>query len=92
MKKLLIIIFFVIFPLLAVAQESIEEPVYFKDHYSIIREVNQKESLIYNCYQGLSMFTLTYEGNSTAEIVANGYLFQYIRDFEILNGKEYEKE
>ncbi len=88
MKKLLIIIFFVIFPLLAVAQESIEEPVYFKDHYSIIREVNQKESLIYNCYQGLSMFTLTYEGNSTAEIVANGYLFQYIRDFEILNGED----
>ena len=88
MKKLFIISLFAMLPILSEAQESVEEIGPFKDNYSIIRELNQKESLIYNCYQGLSIFTLTYEGTSTIETAAQGYQFQYIRDFEILNGED----
>lgn len=32
------------------AQETVVEPTSFKDNYSIIREINETESLIYNCY------------------------------------------
>lgn len=70
------------------AQESVEEPKSFKDDYSIIREIDKKESLIYNCYQGTSMFTLTTEGSSTVEMIIQGYQFSHIHDFEILNGED----
>lgn len=70
------------------AQESVEEPKSFKDDYSIIREIDKKESLIYNCYQGTSMFTLTTEGSTTVEMVSQGYQFSHIHDFEVLNGED----
>ena len=70
------------------AQETVVEPTSFKDNYSIIREINETESLIYNCYQGSSMFTLTVEGSTTAEMISQGYQLSHIRDFEILNGED----
>ena len=54
MRKPLIFIVLFLTSLIGKAQESVEEPMYFKDDYSIIRELNQDESLIYNCYQGSS--------------------------------------
>lgn len=70
-----------------VAQESVEETT-FKDDYSIIREINENESLIYNCYQGHSSFTLTKEGTSLIEYISQSYMYSYVRDFEILNGED----
>lgn len=70
------------------AQESVEEPASFKDNYSIIREVNERESLIYDCYQGSSRFTLTTEGSTTVEVISQRYQFSHIHDFEILNGED----